>query len=115
MTVSLVSMKLTRNASGSVDATPIPAGADAIVTGYASLVTHLATLVADGVSPTQAHVTTVAADWTALKAIIDANQTAAAAAVVITVDKTAITDQGMLNDIFRRALDTFRAAGYHAK
>jgi hypothetical protein len=38
---------------------------------YATFATDLATLVADGATPTQAHVTAVNNDWTTLKAAID--------------------------------------------
>lgn len=115
MTAALRSMKATFNPSGTILYNPVAAGPDAVVTGYATYITDaaafaaaLATLVADGASPTQAHVTaansaytTLAADWTALKAIIDAQQTAGANAIVVTIDTTAITNVSSLEKFFR--------------
>lgn len=45
--------------------------ASAIVVSYTTFAADLATLVADGASPTQAHVNAVNSDWTSLKAVID--------------------------------------------
>jgi hypothetical protein len=56
-------------------------GVAGITAAYASIVTDIATLVTDAGSPTQAHVTTLAADWVTLKAVLDALVTGAAAAV----------------------------------
>ena len=70
---------------------------------------------ADGASPTQAHVTsannaytTLAADWAALKTLIDAANTAigvlqtnAGAAVTLQYDTTAITAFGDFTKILR--------------
>lgn len=75
---------------------------------YTTVAANIATLVADGASPTQAHVTTLNTNWATLKALIDAAVTAAAAAptsqtggVVAVIDLAAITDWGQLEAAFR--------------
>lgn len=114
MTANLVAFKVTVDANGrdSKPATPIPAPANAAVTGYAAVATDVATLVSDGASPTQAHVTTLAADWVILKAILDGNQTGAAGAVVATVDLASVTDWGKLEAAFRYIKKAAIGAGY---
>ena len=62
-------------ATAQTDSAAAKAAADAI--DYTTFATDLATLVADGASPTQAHVTAVDNDWTTLKALIDAAVSAA--------------------------------------
>jgi hypothetical protein len=68
-------------------------GIAVITADYAAVVTDIAQLVTDGGSPTQAHVTTLAADWVTLKAVLDGLVASAAAAasafntgVVVQVD-----------------------------
>lgn len=61
--------------------------------------TDLATLVADGASPTEGHVTTVNDDYTALKAAFAA--VAPATDVQVSVDVANVPTQGVL----RKALD----------
>lgn len=114
MTANLVAIKVTINSALREvrPATPIPAQQNAAVTGYAAVATDIATLVSDGASPTQAHVTTLAADWAILKAILDGNQTAAAGTVVATIDLTTITDWGMLDKAFRAIRSAAISAGY---
>lgn len=86
--------KATINASGSVttagsglvtSAVSSAATASSAGTHGAAFTTALATLVADGASPTQAHVNAVNSAWTTYKADIDA---ATAAGAAITPDMT---------------------------
>jgi hypothetical protein len=51
-------------------------GAASDVTAYSSVASAIATLVADGASPTQAHVTTLNTAWTTLKAALDTHAAA---------------------------------------
>jgi len=129
MTVTLVGYRGTLDKAGKPHVIAVAGEVDAakvitaaLVTGYATYVTDAATfatalgvLVADGASPTQAHVntansayTTLATDWATLKALIDAAnvsvgtlQTNAAVAVSVQIDKVGIPGVDSLQKIFR--------------
>src|ERR1019366_6500603 len=86
---------------------------------YTTFVSDLATLVADGTTPTQGHVTSVNSDWTTLKAEIDAlttgasgAQTAAGHTVTVTFDVTDFADWGVFNAALRAIGVQAIAAGY---
>ena len=80
---------------------------------YTTFATDLATLVADGASPTQAHVTAVNNAWTTLKAEIDAvvsdNVTGVSgtvdANIVLLVDPAAVVSKNALLIAGRRMLE----------
>ena len=80
--------------------------------GVSQLATDLATLVADGATPTQAHVNTVANDWCALTG---GNAAATAsitqAGLLIVIDKTVIPTVSVLQGFFNLALRLARAQG----
>lgn len=140
MTVNLVAIKATRRASGAIDVAPgpAPAYADSVKTAtalavtdntnaaYTTVAANIATLVADGATPTQAHVTTLNTNWGTLKALIDtqttdttaadtkagADQTGCAAAVVVTFDTVVFSDKGRLQAAFKAIVDAILGTGY---
>jgi hypothetical protein len=97
--------------------------AAAYVTAAATFATALGVLVADGASPTQAHVTTantaytalaaayttLAADWTALKAVIDGQVTSSGHALTVVADVTDFKSSGLIRATFDKMLKQFAA------
>lgn len=83
----------------------------------------IATLVADGATPTQAHVTTLNTAWTALKADIAALDTSATSAAltkatthsgynaILSIDTAVVTSMNALKALFARALQAAAASG----
>lgn len=74
---------------------------------YTAFAAALAVCVADGASPTQAHVTTTNGAWATLKALIDAATGQVSANLVVTVDKANIGTISKLRAAFN---DLLRAA-----
>lgn len=64
----------------------------------------LATLVADGATPTQAHVTAVNSAWTTLKTAKVAYETATAGNLVVLVDAAVLTTSNAAKWALKRAL-----------
>ena len=112
MTANLVSMVATLRPRGNCDIVPAAVRSSLIQTGYAAVATDIATLVTDGASPTQAHVTTLAADWVILKALIDAQVTAGANSAVLVFDSTVFSDTGKLAAAFKEFLERVKGTGY---
>jgi len=83
------------NGSGSHDTyhIPDPVNGSTTATTQAAVAADIATLVADGASPTQAHVTTLNTDWAAFIATLGTYPTQAAD-VVVSVDTAAVTTLG---------------------
>lgn len=86
------------------------AKADAAAIDYTAFAAALAVLVADGASPTQAHVTTANSAWTTLKALIDTTVTDVAAVsagptisadVVLAVNGATVLTKNKLDEILR--------------
>lgn len=111
MTVSLVSFISTLRGSGKANTAPAAAAVDATVAATVAVAANVATLVADGASPTQAHVTTLAANWAILLAAATVAQTAAGHSVTVTVDVTDISTVTKLNEIFRSVEFYARSSG----
>lgn len=112
MTANLVSMVATLRARGNCDIVPAAVRANLIQTGYAAVAADTATLVTDGATPTQAHVTTLAADWAILKALIDAQVTAGANSVTLVFDAAVFSDTGKLAIAFKEFLERVKGTGY---
>lgn len=70
-------------------------GAPVTTFDYSAVATDIATLVADGASPTQAHVTTLNTDWGTLKTSLDA-VAAENGDVYVSFDTTKITTRAQL-------------------
>lgn len=77
--------------------------------GVKKLQADLATLVADGASPTQAHVTTVASDVAALFG--GGSLGFAQAALLVVVDTSVVTTVSTLNELFALVLSQARGGG----
>lgn len=82
---------------------------------YTSVAADIATLVADGATPTQAHVTTLNTHWTALKALIDtavalAPSGAPSGNAVFSIDIASITTVNQLEAVIRAIRDHVEAA-----
>lgn len=81
--------------------------ASTTATNKTAVAADVATLVADGATPTQAHVNTLNTDWTALSADIAAgNLSAASVDAVLSFDAAVITTKTKL----RRAVQALLAA-----
>ncbi len=124
--MALAQYKGTLSASGFAQSVPAPVDANVVNTSvaaivYTTLAAAIATAVADGASPTQAHVTAINNAWTTVKGEIDAAVTAAAAAptsqtggLVVVVDKVAVTDWGQFDTICRSIKHRAIAGGIFA-
>lgn len=88
-------------------------GADAttLVADQVTAAAALATLVADGATPTQAHVTAFGLTYTALAADIAALNTALSGDVQITWDSTKVTTITQLKAVFAAALQAAAGGG----
>lgn len=64
----------------------------------------IATLVADGATPTQAHVTTLNGDWTALLALITTAKGGVSGDMCVTVDTSKVTTVSQLRALFNSIL-----------
>lgn len=91
-------------------ATLATAQADALALTYTAFAAALAVLVADGASPTQAHVTTANSAWTTLKTAIDlvvadvaaiSAGPAISADVVLAVNGATVLTKNKLDEIMR--------------
>lgn len=91
-------------------ATLATAQADALALTYTAFAAALAVLVADGASPTQAHVTTANSAWTTLKTAIDlvvadvaaiSAGPAISADVVLAVNGATVLTKNKLDEIIR--------------
>jgi hypothetical protein len=76
----------------------------------ATVTADIATLVADGASPTQAHVTTLNTDYTALLAGIAAIP--AVKDLVVSFDNTKITSYSSMDKAFNAILKALKGANY---
>ena len=84
----------------------------AAIGGVSQLATDLATLVADGDSPTQAHATAVANDWCALTGGSSSGTASITqAAVLVNVDTTVITTVSLLSAVLRNIEKQALASG----
>jgi hypothetical protein len=81
----------------------------AAIGGVKQLQTDLAVLVADGASPTQAHVTTVAADVAAL--LGGGSLGFAQAALLVVVDTSVVSTVSILNELFAVVLSDAAGSG----
>ena len=82
--------------------------------GVSQLQTDLAVLVADGASPTQAHVVSVANDVSLMMGGNATNTSgvgATQAALLMVIDTTVVSTVSTLNALFQRALSQARASG----
>lgn len=80
----------------------------AIAMATTTVAANIATLVADGASPTQGHVNTLNTNWGTLLTLIDAAKVAAAAAIPVdTVEVRVLTGQRALTII--QGLDNIKA------
>lgn len=93
------SFKATLGGNSAASATGLPDIPGTI--DYTTVAANIATLVADGVTPTQAHVTTLNGNWTLLAALIDTAKAQSTTATTVTIDLATITDIGKLNETFR--------------
>lgn len=93
----------TRNGNVNVSSS---GAADDPYTGVAEgvVATDVATLVADGASPTQAHVNTLNTDWTAFLA-------SASGDVVLSVNTTNVTTKNQLRAAISRILEVVNGSG----
>ena len=78
---------------------------------YTTVAANIATLVADGATPTQAHVTTLNSNWTTLKGLID-GQTGANATLIL--DLSAVTNMNQVRSILRALEHALAGAGLTA-
>lgn len=78
---------------------------------YTAVAAAIATLVADGASPTQAHVTTLNNAWTTLKGLID-GQTGANATLLI--DLSQIANMNQVRSVLRAFERALEGAGLTA-
>lgn len=76
---------------------------------YTAVAADIATLVADGATPTQAHVTTLNTDWGTLKTQIDAKQAEVSANLVVQFDAATFTSYDKLEEAFRKIVRQARA------
>lgn len=78
---------------------------------YTTVAANIATLVADGASPTQGHVTTLNTNWAILKGLID-GQTGANATLLI--DLSQVTKMNQVRSILRAFERALEGAGLTA-
>lgn len=71
----------------------------------------VAVLLADGASPTQAHVNTLSAAWITLKALVDAVTTPPTGNLVVLYDDAVITDGNRFKSSLDGALQAARSRG----
>lgn len=87
-------------------------GADiAAAVSTTAVAADIATLVADGASPTQAHVTALNGHWTTLLAAITAQQATVAGDVLVSVDQAVITTPAKFQAVWKALLQGFRNSG----
>lgn len=106
-------------AGGSGDIPALTAAALAAAPSSTTVAANIATLVADGASPTQAHVNTLNTNWgtflTALTAynaaVAAANASLGTADVTIIVNKTNVTNTNQFLAIVRKVLDILPGLG----
>lgn len=80
--------------------------------GVSQFASDLATLVADGASPTQAHVTAVANDWSAMSGGSAAGTASITqAAILVIVDTSVVTSASVLDLLLRKAVSYLRREG----
>lgn len=85
-----------------------------IVTAAAAVATDVATLVADGATPTQAHVTTLNTDWGTLNTAIAAatgSNVIAGADVAVLLDTTAVATHSKLRALIVELLQLLAGNG----
>lgn len=82
----------------------ISAATAAVAAAEVDVAAAVAVLVADGASPTQAHVTTLDAAHTILAAAIVANSASQSGAVVVSIDNSVVTTRNQLRAALRALL-----------
>ena len=94
------------------DADPVPSvSASQYTTDRTAFETALATLVADGATPTQAHVTAVNNAYTTLKADLNAGGTPAVQDLVVSVDLSKFATISKIQIAFNQILVAMAGAG----
>lgn len=92
-----------------------PSVSTAAATAAGTLTTNVAAavavLVADGASPTQAHVNTLNTAWGLLATAIAATNTAGSANVVLDIDVAVVTTQNAARDALRRITQAIEGSG----
>lgn len=94
---------------GSKELVVDPAVGMTFASTQATLVADLATLVADGASPTQAHVTAVNSDYTAFAATLGVAPVVRD--VIVSIDIAKVVSVNVLEEAFREIVKTIRGSG----
>jgi hypothetical protein len=95
--MALYAIKATLNGDGSAVAVVAADKITGATAPEATVAADVATLVADGASPTQGHVNTLNTDWTSLKTVIDAQASGALGGVTVIIDLAVITNLNKLD------------------
>lgn len=90
---------------------PVIANQATVTAAEATVNTDVATLVADGATPTQAHVNTLNTDWGTLKTAIDAMTVANSGDVSVSVDLANVTTKNQLRAAFAELLKMMESSG----